>query len=181
MRKKWSICGDDDDNRTATFQFWRSWRILCAASCGARRNAARPFTTQRLRQRRASSQICNLLSNRNAQDSQVTAIVTLDQHADCVATLLGSQDARRRTDPTFKSVAAHSSSTADCSFLHRSRLRVIKCVQRMKWFDVFTIRIVEGVKGLGNYWIRKHKVPAVLNLPLDGSVANRPHTVCTGQ
>ena len=156
-------------------------RRLYTSGCRARRHAASPFTVQRLSKRGTNPQISDLRTNRNAENSQVAAIVTLDQDTNGVASRFRRQHTRRSADPTLEPIAAHSRAAADRPFLHASGLGVIKRLQGMDRFHVFTVRVVHQIKSLGDDWIGEHKISAVLQLPLNRCIADSADTVRAGQ
>ena len=51
----------------------------------------------------------------------------------------------------------------------------------MLGLDVLSVGVIQGVEGFGNNRIREDEFAAMCDLPMDCSVADHSHTVCSGQ
>ena len=83
--------------------------------------------------------------------------------------------------PPFEAVAPHARAAADGTFLHRAGLRAVERLERMHRLDVLAVGVVQEIERLGDDRVGEHEVAAVLQLPLDGRVADGAHAVGAGQ
>src|SRR5215813_2891041 len=147
---------------------------------GTRRYSPGPWPRQRLRQRRAGAQITYLLANRDAQYSQIAAIVALHENADGVAALFRRQHSRGGADAAFEAIATHPGAATYGAFFDRARFCAIERLRRMGGFHVFAVGVIEKVEGLGNHWIGEQELAAILQLPLNRRIPDSSDTMGTG-
>src|SRR6185369_570345 len=143
MRQQRRVGRNDHYDRATTFMFKSVAVILCSTTGGrTRRNAGRPWSAERRRNRRANAEVSDLGTNRNTENAQIPAVVTLNQHSDRVPALLRGQYSRGSADSAFESVATHSGAAAHCAFFNWTRLGAIECCKRMSRLYMFAVRIV---------------------------------------
>src|SRR4051812_9392342 len=109
MRQNGGVGGHDDDDRPLLLLVIRTTR-RCPVVATPRARSNRLISI-----RHTSRQIRNLLANWDAGDAKIAAraIVTLDEHADCIAAIARVELPRRSADSSLEAMTHHSSSTAD--------------------------------------------------------------------
>src|SRR5262245_4600075 len=91
-------------------------------------------------------EICNLLTDGNARDSQVAARaeIALHEHADRVPSLCGRQLSRRGTDAALEAEARHASAAADHAFLWQTAGRGVEGAQRVVLSHVEAVDVIQA-------------------------------------
>src|SRR3984957_13717612 len=181
MRKQRCVGGDHKDDG-APAQLRRFLRgVTPGGLCCRARGHARGDPGPRLRKTRAYLEVTDFASYGSPQHVQIAAIVALHQHTQRVLPASHGHKARGGPDATLESISDHASAPPNRTFLHRPALRRVERGPGMLRLDMFSVSVIQGVEGFGNNRIREDKFAAMCNLPMDGSVADHSHTMCSGQ